>query len=195
MLKVMLRRLLSSLKRFYVLVYSKSHILYYRAAYPGLALPFDAIIKSGAIISVTDGGSISIGRDVKFSRNCQVVARGGTLNIGDNVQIGDGAIITCMNHVEIGNQTLIAEYVVIRDQDHDYRSRPIRSSGFNSARIEIGADCWLGSKATVLRGSKIGDGAVIGAHALVRGNIDGYSLAVGAPAKIVKLLPRGSGPL
>ena len=191
---MILRRLLSSFRRLYVWVYSKSNILYYRAAYPRLSLPFDAIIKSGAVISVTDGGIIRIGRNVKFSRNCQVIARGGTLNIGDNVQIGDGAIITSMNHVQIGNNTLIAEYVVIRDQDHDYRSRPIRNSGFISEKIMIGDDCWLGSKATVLRGSTIGDGAVIGAHALLRGDVEAYALAVGVPAKTVKSLPRGNGP-
>lgn len=193
MFKVMFRRLLSILKRLYVSVYSKSKILYYRAAYPRLSLPFDAIIKNGAVISATDGATIRIGRNVKFSRNCQVVVRGGALNIGDNVQIGDGAIITSMSHVQIGSNTLIAEYVVIRDQDHDYRSRPIRNSGFISEKIVIGEDCWLGSKATVLRGSTIGDGAVIGAHALVRGPIESYSLAVGSPAKIVKSLPRGKG--
>ena len=56
-----------------------------------------------------------------------------------------------------------------------------------TAPVTIGRDCWLGSKSTVLRGSTIGDGAVIGAHALVRGKIPKNAIAVGIPARVVKM--------
>lgn len=95
-------------------------------------------------------------------------------------------MIVSQEGIRIGSDTLIAEYVVIRDQDHDTRTHPIRTSGFLTSPIHIGRDVWIGCKATVLRGSTIGDGAVVGAHALVKGHIPAGALAVGVPAKVVR---------
>lgn len=53
--------------------------------------------------------------------------------------------------------------------------------------IVIGNDCWIGAKATILDGAKIGDGCIIAAGAVVRGNnIPPYSLIGGIPAKVIK---------
>jgi acetyltransferase-like isoleucine patch superfamily enzyme len=114
------------------------------------------------------------------------LAHGGHIKIGDNVYIGDGVIIVSIDHISIAKDTLVAEYVVIRDQDHSLDSRPIQSGSFLATPIFIGEDCWLGAKSTVLRGSTIGNGAVIGAHSLVRGAIPAFTLAVGCPAIVVK---------
>ena len=51
------------------------------------------------------------------------------------------------------------------------------------APVNIGNDVWLGANVTVLKGSDIGDGAVIGAKALVKGKIGTNRIAVGIPAK------------
>ena len=50
----------------------------------------------------------------------------------------------------------------------------------------IGEDVWLGANVTVLKGSAIGDGAVIGAKALVKGKIECNAIAAGIPARGVK---------
>ena len=100
-----------------------------------------------------------------------------------------GSIIVSVANIQIGRDTLVAEYVVIRDQDHSLVSRPIKSAGFHTGAILIGDDCWLGAKVTVLRGSTIGNGAVIGAHSLVRGNMPPNTLAVGCPATVIRKLP------
>ncbi|MDD2495379.1 MAG: CatB-related O-acetyltransferase [Tissierellia bacterium] len=50
----------------------------------------------------------------------------------------------------------------------------------------IGNDVWIGSGAIVLRGTRIGDGAVIGANAVVTKDVPPYSIVVGIPAKIIK---------
>ncbi|HFI1792856.1 TPA: DapH/DapD/GlmU-related protein, partial [Escherichia coli] len=50
----------------------------------------------------------------------------------------------------------------------------------------IGNDVWLGTGVTVLRGVRIGDGAIIGANAVVTKNIPDYCIAVGVPAKVIK---------
>jgi acetyltransferase-like isoleucine patch superfamily enzyme len=54
--------------------------------------------------------------------------------------------------------------------------------------VTIGSDAWLGAKVTVLRGATIGDGAVVGANAVVRGLVPARSVAVGIPARVVRTL-------
>ncbi len=193
MIQTLMRRAISLLTKGSFLILSKVKILYSRAASPKLHLTWCAKLHSGSLISATDGGSIVVGKNVSFGRHSQVIARGGKIVIGDNVQLGSGCVVVAINDIRIGSGTLIAEYVVIRDQDHQYTQGPIRMAGFNVSAIAIGADCWLGSKATVLRGVTIGDGAVIGAHGLVRSNIPAYSLACGCPARVIKNLPRRGG--
>lgn len=189
MIRLLIRRALSGISRTARWTASWLRGLYLRAAFPGLELSSGVDIGPGVELSATDGGRIVIGRNVSLGPHCRIVARrGGRIRIGDHVQLGQGCIVAALESVEIGPGCLLAEYVVIRDQDHDPGSRPIRRSGFKTAAIEIGDDCWLGTKSTVLRGSVIGRGAVIGAHALVRGTIPSRVLAVGSPARVVKEL-------
>nr|WP_239579054.1 DapH/DapD/GlmU-related protein [Microlunatus panaciterrae] len=51
--------------------------------------------------------------------------------------------------------------------------------------VRIGADCWLGSRVTVLRGTDLGDGSVVAAHGVVRGSIPARSICAGVPAVVV----------
>lgn len=138
----------------------------------------------GATLRATDGGRIRVGPGVFVGPQVQLVAQGGLLNIERDVHLGTGSIVVCRSGIDIGADTLIAEYVVIRDQDHDTSTRPVRHSGFLTRPIRIGRDVWIGSKATILRGVTIGDEAVIGAHALVRSDVPCGMLAVGIPAKL-----------
>ena len=50
----------------------------------------------------------------------------------------------------------------------------------------IGNDVWLGHGCTILSGADIGDGAIIGAHAVVRGRIPAYAIVIGNPAVVVR---------
>jgi len=56
----------------------------------------------------------------------------------------------------------------------------------NPENIIIGNDVWIGKGAILLSGTKINDGAVIGAFSVIKGEVPAYSVAVGNPAKIIK---------
>jgi acetyltransferase-like isoleucine patch superfamily enzyme len=55
-----------------------------------------------------------------------------------------------------------------------------------SDKIYIGNDVWIAENCTILKGSIINDGAVIGAKSLVNSEIESYGIAVGVPAKVIK---------
>ena len=139
-------------------------------------------------LMATDGGSIFIGERTSLADHVQVTVQGGRLTIGDDVFIGIGSIIVCRDEVFIGSNSLIAEYVVIRDQDHSLEVRPVRNSGFQTSPVHIGQDVLVGCKSSILRGSYVGDRSVIGAHSLVKSHIAEDMLAMGIPAKAVKRL-------
>lgn len=138
----------------------------------------------------TDGGSIFIGQRSYLGDHVQIVVQGGKITIEDDVFIGVGSIVVSNKNIFIGKDTLIAEYVVIRDQDHRTDSNPVRLSGFHSSPIQIGRDTWIGCKATLLRGATVGDRCVIGAHALVKSPIPDDMLAVGVPARAIRRLEK-----
>jgi acetyltransferase-like isoleucine patch superfamily enzyme len=150
---------------------------------------FEGLVSGGDrwSVSCTDGGEIYFGKDVSLGRDVKIVSQGACVKIGGNSYIGDGVLIISKQEIIIGNDTLIAEYVVIRDQNHSIETRPIRESGFECEPILIGSDVWIGTKSTVLKGAGIESGCVIGAHALVNSKIPARSLAVGCPAKVVKI--------
>lgn len=151
----------------------------------GIRFGSNTSFSKGVSIRATDGGRILIGSSVTIGRNAKIEAKSGTIIIGDNVFVGDGCLIVARQLVEIGGNSQIAEYVVVRDQDHRFDKRPIKDAGFNTSPVFIGSDVWIGCKSTILKNSKIGDGVVVAAHSLVRGDIQSHTLVAGVPA-IVK---------
>lgn len=116
---------------------------------------------------------------------------------GARITLGDGVFINFMCSVwagpkagiRIGADTVLGPYVHINATNHafDRRDIPIIRQGYKQADIEIGRDVWIGAHSVVLAGARIGDGAVIGANSLVRGEIPAYSVAVGSPAKVIRV--------
>jgi acetyltransferase-like isoleucine patch superfamily enzyme len=103
---------------------------------------------------------------------------GATLIIGSDVCLRRFTTIEVMERVVIGNDTLIAEMVTIRDHEHKVIPGALyRRSGFTIAPVEIGKNVWLGNKVTVTSGTRIGDNAIIGANAVVTHDIPDNSIA------------------
>jgi len=111
----------------------------------------------------------------------------GTIKLGPRSFVGHHCTIAARESVEIGAGTYMAELVSVRDHDHAVGAPP-GSGAVEIAPVSIGDDVWLAAKATVLRGSRIGDGSVIGANAVVRGEIPPRSVAVGIPASVVRTI-------
>jgi acetyltransferase-like isoleucine patch superfamily enzyme len=137
------------------------------------------------------GARLTIGDRVSIGRFATLVCEG-ELEIGSDSYIGQGTVIVAVERITIGRDALIATNITIRDQDHGtnpaapYRSQPLRTEP-----IEIGENVWLGANAVVLKGVRIGDGAVVGAGAVVRSEVPPRHLAVGVPAASKPLAVKG----
>lgn len=132
--------------------------------------------------NITLGHNVTIYPDVMLFGDGPIV-------IGDNVDIGNGTLLYSAKAggVTIGSGTMIAAQSYIIDTDHGIkRGKNMREQENTHSAIEIGSDVWLAANVTVLKGSKIGNGAVIGAKSLVKCEIPENAIAVGVPAKVMK---------
>lgn len=108
----------------------------------------------------------------------------GRLELGEGSFVGHHATLAARELVVIGDGAFLAELVSIRDHDHAV-GRPPSAGEVSVSPVRVGRDVWLAAKVTVVRGADIGDGAVVGAHAVVRGVIPAGAVAVGIPARVL----------
>ncbi len=124
---------------------------------------------------------------VKFHRGALIMGSG-QIKCNRNISFGRNLTIECKNSIDIGQDTIIAENVSIRDTDHKFSDTavPIRSQGCTVSPVRIGNDVWIGFGVVITKGVTIGDGCVIGANSVVTRDIPPYSVAVGVPARVIK---------
>ena len=154
-------------------------------------------------MTIVGGQYISIGDYTHFDKECVLSAYDKTLDgsifspeilIGESCNFGAWNHITCVNHIEIGNGFLSGKWVTISDNNHGDNSwkqlqeeplyRPVTTKG----PIIIGKNVWVGEKAIIVSGVKIGDGAVIAANSVVTKDVPAYSVVGGNPAKVIKMI-------
>jgi acetyltransferase-like isoleucine patch superfamily enzyme len=112
--------------------------------------------------------------------------------IGENVTIEQNLHLTCANRIVIGNNTAIAANVTITDIEHPYTdvNIPIERHDLVVKEVVIGEDSKIYNNAVILPGVHIGKHCVIGANSVVARDIPDFSVAVGAPSRVVKQYDR-----
>lgn len=112
------------------------------------------------------------------------------VSIGHHVYINKGCdIITTGSSVEIGNFVMIGPNVTFVAQDHktdDWKKPMMLQKGYNTGKITICDDVWLGANVTILAGVTINRGSIVAAGAVVTKDVPSYAIVGGVPAKIIK---------
>jgi len=124
-------------------------------------------IHQDGIIEIGQGGCLVIGRQTHIQPRVQMSCYKGKLSIGGNVQIAPGCAFYPYDHQMQSGQKMIDQSLVSR------------------GGITIEDDVWLGFGVIVLDGARIREGAVIGAGAVVKGEIAPGAIAAGVPARIL----------
>ncbi len=89
---------------------------------------------------------------------------------------------------------MLANGCFVSDADHrfDDPRRPITWQGFTAkGPTRIGPNCWLGANVVVTSGVTIGERCVIGANSVVTRDIPAFSVAAGAPARVLRRIEYG----
>lgn len=143
---------------------------------------------------------ITIGEGCAIEKNVQLTAWDKFLDqkfnpeiiFGNNCSIGEDGHITAINSIHIGNNVRMGKKVLITDNSHGNSSpeeletapnhRPLYSKG----PVVIEDNVWIGEKASIMPGVRIGRCSTIAANAVVTKDVPPYCIVAGVPARVVK---------
>ena len=131
---------------------------------------------------LTVGPGAAISPNAVFS-NAQNIVIGARISLGARCHLWAGP---GRGRIVIGDDVLFGPEVMVTAATYRHGDgQPVTAQAMDEADVEIGSDVWLGTRAVVLPGARIGEGSIVGAGALVRGTIPPFSIAVGAPARVI----------
>jgi len=149
-----------------------------------------------------DKTKIIIGKHSVIHCQIQILGHGGQVKIGDHCFVGDNSYIWSGKSIKIGNRVLIGHNCNVFDNDgHPFdknerheQFKKIFSTGhpkninLSDLEVIIEDDVWIGANVTVLKGTRIGRGAIIGAGSIVSKDIQPFTVNAGSPTKILRRL-------
>ncbi|HSZ04507.1 MAG TPA: acyltransferase [Solirubrobacteraceae bacterium] len=144
----------------------------------------------GNVLEALREGRLEIGPGVLLEPNVWITMPGDArVRIGAGTFLNMGVMVAAQQLVEIGEHCMLANGCFVSDASHRYDDphKPITWQGFESkGPTRIGDDCWLGANVAVTSGVTIGQRCVIGANSVVTRDVEPFSIAAGAPAKVIR---------
>ncbi len=132
-------------------------------------------VGKNSTVIVNDSFTVYNGSDIRVLDNGVLTLNGGFCN--------DGVQISCAKRITLGKGCAIARDVIIRDND----AHQLLNTGHKIAKdIYIGEHVWIGTRAIILKGVTIGDGAVVAAGAVVTKDVPAKCLVAGVPANVIR---------
>lgn len=135
---------------------------------PAIMLGDKVFVGAGSLLHTEDG-------------NGKIVLQSGS-------SIGSFCVLKAKGNITVGEHVLLAAFCTIGCSSAKFKfllqDKVLAGSLEND--IEIGSGCWLGVRSTILPGALVGEGSIVGAHAVVRNVLPCYVVAVGAPAKVIR---------
>lgn len=172
--------MVKNVKKIAGIVLYRAAARYLPASYRKLAGVFSKRFRAFCTRLMLDecGSNVNIEKGADFALN---------IKIGNNSGIGKDSIVGA--YTQIGDNVMMGEACFIYTRNHktDRLDIPMCSQGFDEYKpVIISDDVWIGARVTILPGAKIGKGAIIGAGAVVTGEIPDYAVAGGVPARVIK---------
>lgn len=166
-------------------------------------------LKVNSFLKVIGGRHISFGKNVFINGGIWIecVGRYGDKKFSPSIEIGEGTCcservhISAANHIVIGRGVLFGSNIYVSDNGHGaYRGtessspevppalRPLNVTG----EVIIGNNVWIGDNCVLLAPVCVGDGSIIGANSVVKGDIPAGEIWAGAPARCIKYFDQES---
>jgi acetyltransferase-like isoleucine patch superfamily enzyme len=147
-------------------------------------------------VRLSGEGRIAIGSDVFVGAGSWLQAVSGDVTgvaivIGDGTSMAGSCVLSAVRSIRIGRRVLMARNVYIADHMHGFADtdEAVLDQGVDRvAPVEIGDGAWLGQNVVVGPGVRIGRGAVVGANSVALSDVPEFTVAVGAPARVIRSL-------
>ncbi len=146
----------------------------------------------GNVLEALRAGRLEIGAQTLFEPGVWITAPGvARVRIGSGTFLNQGVMVASAELVEIGDHCMFANGCFISDAAHrfDDPDRPVTWQGFTSkGPTRVGDNVWCGAHVVITSGVTIGERCVIGANSVVTKDIPPFSIAAGAPAKVLRAI-------
>jgi acetyltransferase-like isoleucine patch superfamily enzyme len=146
----------------------------------------------GDVLEMLQERRLELGPHVLFEPNVWLTAPApARIRIGGGTFLNMGVMVAAVELVEIGEHCMFANGCFVTDGNHrfDDPTKPVPWQGFTAkGPTRIGANVWCGANVVVTSGVTIGERSVIGANSVVTTDIPPFSIAAGAPARVLKTI-------
>ena len=142
---------------------------------------------NGDVLGMLREGRLTLGPHCYFEPGVWLTGTG-RISIGEGVFLNLNVMVAAKELIEIGDHCMIANGCLITDSNHRYDNMdiPIAWQGYESkGPTRLGDNVWMGVNSSVMSGVTIGRHCVIGANSVVTRDVPDYSIAVGAPARVI----------
>jgi acetyltransferase-like isoleucine patch superfamily enzyme len=142
----------------------------------------------GEVLEMFREGRLTLGEHVVLEPNVWLTGSG-RIHIGDGTFLNLGVQVASVDNVHIGNHCMFANGCFVTDGNHrfDDPEKPITWQGFTSkGPTTVHDNVWCGANVVVTSGVTIGERSVIGANSVVTTDIEPFSIAAGAPARVLR---------
>jgi acetyltransferase-like isoleucine patch superfamily enzyme len=144
----------------------------------------------GNVLEALRDGRLELGPHVLLEPHVWItIADEGHVSIGEGTFLNIGTMLACQESVVIGAHCMFANGCFVSDASHrfDDRNRPVPWQGFTTkGPTRIGDNVWCGTNVVVTSGVSVGERCVIGANSVVTRDLPPFSIAAGAPAKVLR---------
>ncbi len=144
----------------------------------------------GNVLEALHEGRLEVGEDTLLEPGVWITAPGAArVVIGRGCFLNLGVMVASSELVEIGDHCMLANGCFVSDSSHRFDDpvRPVPWQGFVSkGPTRLGENVWCGAHVVVTSGVTIGERCVIGANSVVTHDIPPFSIAAGAPAKVLR---------
>jgi len=144
----------------------------------------------GNVLELLLEDRLELGPHVLFEPGVWLTAQApARIRIGEGTFLNLGVQVAALELVEIGAHCMFANGCFVSDADHrfDDPDTPVPYQGFTSkGPTRVGDNVWCGANVVITSGVTVGERCVIGSNSVVNRDLPPYSIAVGAPAKVVK---------
>ncbi len=145
--------------------------------------------------------SLAIGAESNIEASIVFEKRSVRVSIGSRTHLGGGTLLDAACGIEIGNDVLVAFDTLIADHNsHSLRFRERQNdvrdwilgrkdwTHVQMAPVKIADKAWIGTRAIILKGVMIGEGAIVGAGSVVTKHVPPWTIVAGNPARIIRVL-------
>jgi acetyltransferase-like isoleucine patch superfamily enzyme len=146
-------------------------------------------VVHGNALQMLREGRLEIGPQAYFEPGVWLTSESGHIAIGGGSLLNLNVMVAAVERVTIGEHCMLANGCLVTDGNHrfDDPETPVPWQGFTSkGPVTIADNVWLGANAVVTSGVTIGRRSVIGANSVVIEDVPDFSIAAGAPAKVLK---------